>query len=260
VWRGEPYPSTEPVIGDLAVAYPAEKAGLREGDRILALDGSAVETWSQLAEVIHKKPGLPVRVEYRRSEEKREVHVTPIREPNGTRGLIGIAPQVLHRPVPFLKAAGDGLRQCWFWTQYTVTTLAAKIVRLEKPELAGPVGIMQMIGKAAHSGLEEFLGLVGLISVAVGFFNLLPIPLLDGGHAAMYLWEGLTRRRLTAQAMSNANTVGLAFLLGVLLFATYQDLSRIRRPPWKQEAPKEESAKPEPPGSAPPVERPAASK
>ena len=103
-----------------------------------------------------------------------------------------------------------------------------KFLKREKPDLAGPVGIVQMVSRAAHSGLEDFVFLIGLISVAIGFFNILPIPLLDGGHAVLYLWEGLSGRKLTVKFVGYANSMGLAFLLSLLVFATYNDILRIR--------------------------------
>ncbi|HXT02292.1 MAG TPA: site-2 protease family protein, partial [Elusimicrobiota bacterium] len=95
-------------------------------------------------------------------------------------------------------------------------------------DLAGPVGIFTMVSRAARAGWEEFIFLIGFISVAIGFFNLLPLPLLDGGHGAFYFWEGIAGKRLTNETQEKANTVGLAFLLSLLVFATYNDVVRLR--------------------------------
>jgi len=118
--------------------------------------------------------------------------------------------------------------QCVKLTTYTIKTLAGKIYRREKPDLAGPLGIVQMVSRAAHSGIENFVFLIGMISVAIGFFNILPIPLLDGGHGVLYLWEGLSGRKLTTKLVGMANSVGLVFLLSLLVFATYNDVLRFR--------------------------------
>ena len=109
-----------------------------------------------------------------------------------------------------------------------MTIIAGKIWKRERPDLAGPVGIFQMISRAARSGWEDFVFLIGFISVAIGFFNLLPLPMLDGGHGAFYFWEGLRGRRLSPASQEKANTVGLAMLLSLLVFATYNDFLRIR--------------------------------
>lgn len=261
LWKGNAIPSTLPFIGDIAIDLPAAKGGLDIGDRIVSIDGKPVETWEEMARAIHANPERTVKIAFKRGQESREATVTPMKDPASGRGLIGIMPDVRYEPVGPLRAAKDGVGQCWYWTRYTVETLASKLYKMEKPDLAGPVGIMQMIGKAAHSGFEEFLSLIALISVAVGFFNLLPIPLLDGGHAVIYTIEGLSRRKLTPKVMSYANSFGLAFLLGVLLFATYQDIGRLRRPPWKQQKPPaEQQAPPGGSGSQKPAEPPAKSK
>jgi regulator of sigma E protease len=249
-WKGTSIPSTEPVIGNMLVDAPAAHAGLEIGDRILDVNGDPVKTWDEMADKIHKSEGVEVELKYKRGNETKEMKVTPMHNPETGQGMIGIGPEANTQPVGFGKAIVEGANLCWYWSAYTVKTLASKIYRMEKPELAGPVGIMQMIGKAAHSGLEDFFSLMAMISVAVGFFNVLPIPLLDGGHAAIYIYEGLSRKKLTPKALSVANSIGLAFLLTVLLFATYQDIARIRRPSWKP-TPAQESAPSGKAGSAP---------
>jgi regulator of sigma E protease len=120
-----------------------------------------------------------------------------------------------------------GAHQCYFWTKYTVTSLAANIKHREKPDISGPIGIVTIVSKAAHTGMPDLFFLIALISVAVGFFNLLPIPLLDGGHAVLFIIEGITRRKLTPKLMGMVNYVGIAFLVGVLVFATYNDVVRL---------------------------------
>lgn len=109
--------------------------------------------------------------------------------------------------------------------------------------MAGPIGIVQIVSRAAHSGLEDLIFLIALISVAVGFFNILPIPLLDGGHAALYLWEGLSGKKLTEKMVRVANSFGIAILLSIFIFATYSDIVRIRSQN-KQTVPSETQNKP----------------
>ena len=126
------------------------------------------------------------------------------------------------------NAASEVGKQCYLLTKFTITTTASKIYKCERPDLAVPVGIVQMVSKAAHSGWEDLVSLIGLISVAIGFFNILPVPLLDGGHAAMYLWEGLSGRKLTQNVVAKFNSVGIVFLISLLLLATYSDFARMR--------------------------------
>src|SRR6185369_16458334 len=174
-----------------------------------------------LAGTIHKFPGQEVTLVYKRKDATGSVTVTPKKDDATGNGVIGIMPPAVYKPVSFGTAVKEGVHQCWALTKMTVQTIGSKIYKRERPDLAGPVGIVQMVSRAAHSGLEDLIFLIGLISVAIGFFNILPVPLLDGGHGAMYIWEGIAGRRPTKEAQAAANGVGIAFLLSMLLFATY---------------------------------------
>lgn len=226
---GEPVSSTEPVIGEVTVGYPAEAAGLKSGDRVLKVDGTAVASWDNMAKVIHSSLGRSIAIVYRRGEAEQVVKLIPRAAPDSAeRGVIGIsAGGFSYKKVPFFKGMTMGLHQCWYWTAFTVKTLASNISKREKPDLAGPIGIVNIVSKAAHTGLTDLVFLIGLISVAVGFFNLLPIPLLDGGWAVLFLYEGIFRRRITPTVMKYVNGAGIGLLMSILLFATYSDLMRI---------------------------------
>ncbi len=234
---GEPVPSAEPVIGEVISGFPAHGAGLEKGDRITGINGMEVKTWSQLAKIIHSLPGKEITLSYSRQDTHKDIIIMPRSDPARKIGLIGISPEVKYQDVGFVTSIKMGAHQCYFWTAYTIVTLASKIYHKEKPDLAGPVGIVSMVSKAAHSGPANFIFLIGLISVAVGFFNLLPIPLLDGGHAVLYIIEGISRRKLTGRVMQAVNSVGLAILLGILIFATYSDVMRMRNPSSPANAP-----------------------
>ena len=226
---GEPVPSREAVIGDMSPGYPADAAGLKPGDRIVKIDGAAVAGWDEMAARIYASPDREITVAYSRGGAESVVKLTPRRAQDGARerGVIGISPAVAYSPVPVLKGLAMGAHQCWFWTAFTVKTLASNIYHRQKPDLAGPIGIVNIVSKAAHTGLSDLVFLIGLISVAVGFFNLLPIPLLDGGWMVMFLFEGAFRRKVTDKAMVYVNGAGIAFLLSIFLFATYNDIARL---------------------------------
>lgn len=229
VWlKGMPVASKEPVIGNLMVGFPADRAGLEIDDRVLAFDGRPLAGWEDLAQSIHRSANKEIALTVERKGEKRVVKVTPKPDETGTRGVIGIMPRADYEPVGFLQAAGEGARQCWAQSKATVTTIAGKLWKRERPDLAGPVGIVQMVHRAAHSGWEDFVFLIGFISVAIGFFNILPVPLLDGGHAVFYLLEGIMGRRPKPEFIEKVNGLGIAFLLSLLVFATYNDVLRIR--------------------------------
>lgn len=229
IWgKGMPVPSNEPVIGNMMVGFPADKAGIAVGDKITAFGGRALTGWEDLASSIHRSAEKEIKLSIERDGKKLEISVIPKKDETGERGVIGIMPKAEYKPVGLAAAGRESLRLCWTQSKQTVTTIAGKLWNHERPDLAGPVGIFQMVSRASRAGWEEFVFLIGFISVAIGFFNLLPLPLLDGGHAMFYWWEGLRGRRASNEAMDRANTVGIAFLLSLLVFATYNDVLRIR--------------------------------
>ncbi|MDO8757450.1 MAG: M50 family metallopeptidase, partial [Elusimicrobiota bacterium] len=160
--------------------------------------------------------------------KKFDISVMPQKNETGDRGVIGIMPKAEYKAVGPFAASREAVRLCWMQSKQTVTVIAGKLWKRERPDLAGPVGIFQMVSRASRAGWEEFVFLIGFISVAIGFFNLLPLPLLDGGHAMFYWWEGIRGRRASVAVMEKANTIGIAFLMSLLVFATYNDVLRIR--------------------------------
>lgn len=225
---GEPRASVAPLLGDISQGYPADLAGLKAGDRIVKVDGKPTDSWAAMAAAIYAKPEKEISVTYSRGGAEATVKMKTRKSPDGAdRGVIGISPGVEYARVPFLRGLGMGARQCRYWTEFTVKTLWSNIRKREKPDLAGPIGIVNIVSKAAHTGKADLFFLIGLISVAVGFFNLLPIPLLDGGWMILYLFEGVSRRKLTGDIMKYVNAAGMAMLLGIFIFATYNDIARI---------------------------------
>jgi regulator of sigma E protease len=228
---GNPKPSTDPVVGDLVDGFPAKASGLLAGDRFVTVDGKPVATWAEVAGFIHQNPDQPIVLNVRRGgDTEMKFTVTPRRD-SGGQGLIGISPVMGYAPMPLGSALVAGGQQTVFWTKQTLTYLGEKIVRREKPDLAGPIGIATVISKSARSGIQDYLFLIAMISLGIGLFNLFPIPMLDGGHLVFFLWEGIFRRPATRRAVQAANAVGLSLLLGILVFATYSDIQRMRVKP-----------------------------
>ncbi len=228
---GKPvYSST---VGALAAGLPAAKAGLLTGDMILSVDGVKVSEWTDMANQIRGHVESEVLIEYERKGAVAKAKIKTRRgvdpETGHAIGIIGISPdqsKPAYQKAGLLASLAFGAGQCYYWTAYTVNSLASNIKHREKPDISGPIGIVTIVSKAAHSGMTELFFLIALISVAVGFFNILPIPLLDGGHAVLFLAEGVTGRRLTPKVMNLVNSAGIAFLLSILLFATYSDIMR----------------------------------
>ncbi|MBI2915572.1 MAG: site-2 protease family protein [Elusimicrobia bacterium] len=229
---GRPQPSQEPVIGEVVSGYPAQAAGLEKNDRILAIDGRQVQTWSETAEIIHASPEKTMDILYRRKTDQGEIEkraaIIPKKDPQRQIGVIGIAPSMEMNPQGLGESLLGAAQQTYFWTALTLKYLGDAIVKRKKPELAGPIGIVSIVAKVAHEGFQELVGLIALISLSLGLFNFFPVPLLDGGHVFLYLLEGILGKPLNKAIIRVANIVGATVLIAVFLFATTQDISRLQ--------------------------------
>ena len=235
---GQPQPSGEPVIGDVVSGFPAQAAGFQKGDRILAVNGKQISTWEEAAGEIHKNPDRTIDIRYRRTAEsggaEKIVALVPKKDPRRDVGLIGISPTIEMRPQTFSKSVRNAYDQCIFLSVLTVRYigegLEKAILNRKKPELelAGPIGIVSIIANVVKEGVQAMVSLVAIISLNLGLFNLFPIPLLDGGHVFLYFLEGLFRKPLNKSAVRTANIIGATFLIAIFLFATTQDISRLK--------------------------------
>lgn len=228
--KGSPTDSTAPQIGGIVSGYPADRAGLKAGDIVTAINDNPVDSWGDLVTWIMVFPNQSLRLRYSRSgQPPREVVLVPQPDSRSGDGVIGITPVVVWTPVSLPSALRGGLLQCQLLTAFTISSIVDGLVHKKHLDLAGPVGLTQVISKTSRVGWESFFFLIGLLSLSVGFMNLLPVPLLDGGHMAICLWEGLSGRKLSREATTCANLVGIAFLVLLMLGATYSDLSRLKK-------------------------------
>ncbi len=241
-WRwGAAIPSDTTIIGQVIPDGPASAAGLRPGDKVLAvtLGGRArhggqagrtlpVTSWKGMAAIIHTHPDKPLRFQIERRAARLSITITPKLDPRHKRGLIGVTPETVQVRFGPFQALWEGARQTYLWIALTLKFLGMMILRLVSPDIAGPLGIAQVVAKAAQNGLQEFLYMIALISTSLGLFNLFPIPLLDGGHIAMAALEGAMGKPLNPKVTKIAQSVGLVLLLTILVFATYSDIARLR--------------------------------
>jgi len=220
-------PSALPVIGETIADYPAQQAGLAPGDKILKINSSAIASWEEMSGFIRNHPEEKLTITVDRQGTPLTVTIVPKKDPASGVGLIGIAPQILTEKVGFGQSVNYGTRMVAFQSYYTLKYLGEKLVKWEKPELAGPIGVVQILAKAAKTGWENLLYLLAVISTALGLFNLLPIPLVDGGHIFIALLEGILKRPFSRKAIQTANLVGFGIIILIFVFATYSDLARL---------------------------------
>jgi len=225
-----------PVVNEVVPGKPAAAAGFKEGDRVLSIEGNPIHTWTQMTGLVKESPGKPLHVDVLREGQRISLTVTPNAETttvNGQSvqiGKIGIAgpDRSLMRSANPLTALYNGLEATWKWTELTVVGLYKMIVGdISSKNIGGPLTIAKISGEAAAQGPANVIFLIALLSINLGVLNLLPIPILDGGHLLFFLIEGILRKPLGERHRELAQQVGLVLLVGVMIFAFWNDLERI---------------------------------
>ena len=225
-----------PVVNEVVPGKPAAAAGFKEGDRVLAIDGTLIHTWTQMTSLVKNNPGKTLQVDVLRDGHRISLSVMPVAEStivNGQTveiGKIGIAgpDRSLMRSTTPLAAIYNGMEATWKWTELTVVGLYKMIVGdISSKNIGGPLTIAKISGEAAAQGPANVIFLIALLSINLGVLNLLPIPILDGGHLLFFLIEGILRKPLGERQRELAQQVGLVLLVGVMIFAFCNDLERI---------------------------------
>ncbi|MCZ4343260.1 RIP metalloprotease RseP [Sphingomonadaceae bacterium G21617-S1] len=226
-------PRTPSVLSAVMDGSPAAKAGLQPGDRVVAIAGRPVDTFDELADMIRFRPQERLQLDIERGSSRKSLFVVTAADVERDRfgnefrkGTIGVmsGPQVIE-PVSLLQLPVEATRQTIGIVRMMVDTLGQIITgRRSVKELGGPLKIAQVSGQQASLGLLNFVMLMALISINLGFINLLPIPMLDGGHLVFYLFEGIARRPVPERAMEWAFRSGLAVLLSFMIFVTLNDI------------------------------------
>lgn len=225
-----------PVVNEVVPGKPAAAAGFKESDRVLSIEGKPIHTWTEMTGIVKESPGKTLHVDVLREGHRVSLEVTPTAETatlNGKSvqiGKIGIAgpDRSLMRSLNPLAALYDGLEATWKWTELTFVGLYKVIVGdISSKNIGGPLAIAKISGEAGAQGPSNLLFLIALLSINLGVLNLLPIPILDGGHLLFFLIEGILRKPLGERQRELAQQVGLVLLVGVMIFAFWNDLERI---------------------------------
>tara|TARA_B100000315_G_scaffold59856_1_gene54287 strand:+ start:8206 stop:9330 length:1125 start_codon:yes stop_codon:yes gene_type:complete len=224
-------------IGKIRDASPALKAGLLTGDKITAIDGKAIRLWDELREVVHNSPDKELIFTISRNQKEFDIVIIP--ESRKTKnlfgeeinvGLIGIEPEstfIIERYNPVV-ATYKGFQKTWEITYLTVVAIKKLFERVIPADtIGGPILILQMAGEQAKIGILNLVFFVALLSINLGILNLLPIPILDGGHILFFLIEIVFGKPVTAKKREIAQQVGIAMLISLMVFAFYNDIMRI---------------------------------
>lgn len=234
-WR----PEIPPLLGEISPGGAAEAAGLQADDLIVSIDGQAVNSWlAQVVPAIQGSPGEPLALGVERDGRLMVVSVTPqAREQNGSvTGYVGAGvaafewPEHMVRSIDYnpLVAIPVAAAKTWDMTVLTLDSLKKMLTGLVSAKnLSGPITIAKVAGASAKSGPESFLNFIAYLSISLGVLNLLPIPVLDGGHLVYYTAEWIRGKPLSERIQAWGLQIGLTLIVGVMLFAIYNDISRL---------------------------------
>ncbi len=219
-----------PLIGGVSPDMPAEKAGLQAGDRVIAINGTPIHYWGQMAEIIRAHPKEPLHMEIKRNDETLSVTATPTLDAKTGSGLLGIAYQegMVFKRYGLWKAIQNGIRnvgQSFMLTFYVLGKLLTGGLSIKT--LGGPILIAKMTGEAAQVGLSSLISFVAFLSLQLGILNLLPIPVLDGGHVMFLALEAVLRRPVNIKIREAAQQIGFILLLVFILIISYNDIRRV---------------------------------
>ncbi len=222
-------------IGEIKPDSPAERAGLKKGDLITSVEGEKIDQWEDLAEIIHKNPGRQLRVTWMRDGKTFQARIRPdssqvlnqMGKPENV-GLIGIGPYLEVERLGLLNSFGYSLSWGANLTREIITFIKELILGQISPKLiGGPIMIIEIAGQSARYGLANLIYLLAFISLNLVLVNVLPIPPLDGGQFTFLLWEGVRGRPPTLTQKLIFQKIGFFILIGLMIFVTVNDISRI---------------------------------
>ncbi len=234
-WR----PDVPAVLGQISEGGQAEKAGLKTGDEILAIDGEAVADWFQLVDHIQEAPDKTLTLTIRRNGVKTDVQVRPAAktlDSGKVVGFVGAGVQAVNWPDDVLRTISYGpfaaipvaLSETWADTRLTFVAIKKMATGLLSPtNLSGPITIARIAEASVSSGFEDFVRFLAYLSISLGVLNLLPIPVLDGGHILYYTIESIRGKPVSDATQALGLRIGMALILTLMVFALYNDLMRL---------------------------------
>jgi regulator of sigma E protease len=221
-------PSNQPIVGNVLPDRPAAHAGLSLGDRIVSVNDNEIISWKEFVNLVQVNSGNQLKLRYEREGKVQITTVIPEFDEKANRGIIGVMPQIDKYKPGFMEAVGLAFKQTYMVASSMVVGIAQMITGKVAAEVAGPIGVAQMAGEVAKSGLIPLLQFAAFLSINLGLINLLPVPVLDGGHVVTLAVEGLRGKPLSKNQMQFIQMIGFALLMLLFLVATFKDISKLK--------------------------------
>lgn len=232
-------PSIPPVADRVMEGEPAQQAGLQSGDRVVVMDGTPVREWSKWVEYVRARPDKPIMIEVARGDETFSTIITPrgVTQGDGAvAGQVGMTvvvpgwPEHLIRKMEYSVpgAFAQALHQTWKTTVMVLDSIKKMVTGIISPKhLSGPITIAKVAGASAQYGITAYIGFLALLSVSLGVLNLLPIPVLDGGHLLYYIVEAAKGSPVPERVQAAGYRLGLFLVVGLMVIALYNDVMRL---------------------------------
>ncbi|MFZ5556853.1 MAG: RIP metalloprotease RseP [Pseudomonadota bacterium] len=232
-------PALKPVVGQVVAGGAGERAGLRKGDRITAIDGRPLERWDALVQIVRGSPERALQFEIERGEARVRLTVVPdaVQDGDIRIGRIGVGPEAdpaawegltVVKRLGVLGSLGAALQRTWETTVLSLKMLYRMVLGdVSWRNVSGPITIADYAGQTAQIGAAAYLGFIALVSISLGILNLLPIPMLDGGHLMYYVVEIFKGRPVSEKAMEVGQQVGMVLLFALMAFALFNDINRL---------------------------------
>lgn len=226
---GLPKAAEEARIGELIAGLPAEQAGVQPNDLIIAVDGESVNSWSEFIQILHTSAaGDPLEFMVLRAEERLTLKVIPELVEGNATPIIGVYPQLEYERQGIISAIKQGLIQTYEITLLILGSVWMLITgAASTSDLAGPVGIVKMVGDSAQGGYIYLLSFTALLSINLGILNLLPIPALDGSRIVFVIIEAIRKKPMEPEKEGIIHFVGFVFLMLLIVLVTYNDIVRL---------------------------------
>ena len=230
-------PAIPAVLGQIVADGAAAKAGLKEGDKLISADGKTIDDWQAWVALIQASPGKTLQITYQREGQQFTVDVTPEKAADN-KGRIGAGVAMPSEPLPAelqselrygpLAAIPEAVLKTWSFSANTVASLWGMLRgTVSTDNLGGPISIAQFAGSSAQQGLITFISFLAMISISLGILNLLPVPILDGGHLVMYFIEWVKGSPVSESLQIQGQKIGLILLLMLMILAFANDLARL---------------------------------